>query len=50
MKIVFFSPVVIIVKKYNSVKVADYPGKLNDNCMEVRRHMPNIEKLLHQFR
>ena len=42
----FVSPVVITVKKDKSVKIALDSGKLNDSCIKIRPHMPNMEELL----
>ena len=43
------SPVVITVKNDKSVKIALDSRKLNDSCIKVRPHMPNMEKLLNQI-
>ena len=45
----FVSPVVITVKNDKSVKIALDSRKLNDSCIKVRPHMPNMEELLNQF-
>ena len=45
----FVPPVVITVKKDRSVKIALDSRKLNDNCIKIRPHMPNLEELLNQF-
>ena len=45
----FVSPVVIIVKKDKSVKIALDSRKLNDSCIKVRPHMPIMEELLNQI-
>ena len=44
----FVSPVVITVKSDKSVKKALDSRKLNDSCIKVRPHMPNMEELLNQ--
>ena len=44
----FVSPVVITVKSDKSVKIALDSRKLNDSCIKVRPHMPNMEELLNQ--
>ena len=44
----FVSPVVITVKNDKSVKIALDSRKLNDSCIKIRPHMPNIEELLNQ--
>ena len=43
------SPVVITVKNHKSVKIALDSRKLNDSCIKMRPHLPNIEKLLNQI-
>ena len=45
----FVSPVVITVKNDISVKIASDSRKLNDSCIKVRPHMPNMEELLNQI-
>ena len=45
----FVSPVVITVKSEKSVKIALDSRKLNDNCIKMRPHMPNMKELLNQF-
>ena len=45
----FVSPVVITVKSDKSVKMAPDSRKLNDSCIKVRPHMPNMEELLNQI-
>ena len=45
----FVSPVVINVKNEKSVKIALDSRKLNDSCIKVRPHMPNMEELLNQI-
>ena len=45
----FVSPVVITVKNDKSVKIALDSRKLNDSCIKVRPHMPNMEELLNQI-
>ena len=45
----FVSPVVITVKSDESVKIALDSRKLNDSCIKVRPHMPNMEELLNQI-
>ena len=45
----FVSPVVITVRSDKSVKKALDYRKLNDSCMKVRPHMPNMEELLNQI-
>ena len=42
----FVSPVVITVKSDQSVKIAVDSRKLNDSCIKIRPHMPNMEELL----
>ena len=44
----FVSPVVITVKNDKSTKIALDSRKLNDSCIKIRPHMPNMEKLLNQ--
>ena len=46
----FVSPVVITVKNNKSVKIALDSRKLNDSCIKIRPHMPNMEELLIKFR
>ena len=43
------SPVVITVKNDKSVKIALDSRKLNDSCIKIRPHMPNMEELLNQI-
>ena len=45
----FVSPVVITVKKDETVKIALDGRKLNQRCVEKRPHMPNMEELLKQI-
>ena len=45
----FVSPVVITVKSNKSVKTALDSRKLNDSCIKMRPHMPNMEELLNQI-
>ena len=45
----FVSPVVITVKNDKSVKIALDSRNLNDSCIKVRPHMPNMEELLNQI-
>ena len=45
----FVSPVVITLKNDKSVKIALDSRKLNDSCIKVRPHMPNMEELLNQI-
>ena len=45
----FVSPVVITVKSDKSVKIALDAPKLNDSCVKMRPHMPNMEELLNQI-
>ena len=45
----FVSPVVITVKNDKSVKKDLDSRKLNDSCIKVRPHMPNMEELLNQI-
>ena len=45
----FVSPVVITVKSDKSVKIALDSRKLNDSCIKMRQHMPNLEELLNQI-
>ena len=45
----FVSPVVITVKNGKSVKIALDSRKLNDSCINIRPHMPNMEELLNQI-
>ena len=45
----FASPVVITVKSDKSVKIALDSRKLNDSCIKMRPHMPNMEELLNQI-
>ena len=44
----FVSPVVITVKCDKSVKLALELQKLNDSCIKMRQHMPNMGELLNQ--
>ena len=45
----FVSPVVITIKSDKSVKIALDSRKLNDSCIKMRPHMPNMENLLNQI-
>ena len=45
----FVSPVVITVKSDKWVKIALDSRKLNDSCIKMRPHMPNMEELLNQI-
>ena len=45
----FVSLVVITVKSDKSVKIALDSQKLNDSCIKMRPHMPNMEELLNQI-
>ena len=45
----FVSPVVITIKSDKAVKVALDSRKLNDSCIKMRPHMPNMEELLNQI-
>ena len=45
----FVSPVVITVKSDKSVKIALESRKLNDSCVKMRPHMPNMEELLNRI-
>ena len=45
----FVSPVVITVKSDKSVKIALDSRNLNDSCIKMRQHMPNMEELLNQI-
>ena len=45
----FVSPVVITVKNGKSVKIALDSRKLNDSCIKIRPHMPNMEELINQI-
>ena len=45
----FVSPVVITVKNDKLVKIALDSRKLNDSCIKMRPHMPNMEELLNQI-
>ena len=45
----FVSPVVITVKSDKSVKIALDSRKLNDRCIKMRPHLPNMEELLNQI-
>ena len=45
----FVSPGVITVKNDKSVKIALDSRKLNDSCIKVRPHKPNMEELLDQI-
>ena len=45
----FVSPVVITVKNDKSVKIALDSRKLNDSCIKMRPHKPNMEELLTQI-
>ena len=45
----FVSPVVITVKNDKSIKIALDSRNLNDSCIQIRPHMPNVEELLNQI-
>ena len=45
----FVSPVVITIKSDKSVKIALDSRKLNDSCIKMRPHMPNMGDLLNQI-
>ena len=45
----FVSPVVIIVKKDKTVKIALDARKLNESCVKKKPHMPIMEELLNQI-
>ena len=45
----FVSPVVITVKSDKSVNKALDSSKLNDSCIKMRPHMPNMEELSNQI-
>ena len=45
----FPSPVVITVKKDESVQSALDSRKLNGSCIKMRPHKPNMEELLNQI-
>ena len=45
----FVSPAVITIKNDGSVKIALDSRKLNDSCIKMRPHMPNMEELLNQI-
>ena len=45
----FVSLVVITIKSDKSVKIALDSRELNDNCIKMRSHMPNMEDLLNQI-
>ena len=45
----FVSPVLITVTSDKSVKIALDSRKLNDSCIKVRPHMPNMEEPLNQL-
>ena len=45
----FVSRVVITVKNDKSVKIALDSRKLNDSCIKIQPHMPNMEELLNQI-
>ena len=45
----FVSPVVNTIKSDKSVKIALDSRKLNDSCIKMRLHMPNMEDLLNQI-
>ena len=44
----FVSPVVFTVKSDKSVKIALDSKKLNDSCITIQPHMPNMEELPNQ--
>ena len=45
----FVSPVVIKVKSDKSVKIALDSQNLNDSCVKMKPHMPNMEELMNQI-
>ena len=45
----FVSPVVITVNNDKSVEIALDSRKLNNSCIKMRPHMPNMEELLNQI-
>ena len=45
----FVSPVVITVKSENLVEISLDSRKLNDSCIKMRPHMPNMEELLNHI-
>ena len=45
----FVSPVVLTVKSDNSVKTAPDLRELNNSCIKMRPHLPNMEELLNQI-
>ena len=45
----FVSPVVITLKKDQTVKIALDARKLNNSCIKKRPHMPNMDELLNQI-
>ena len=45
----FVSTIVITVKNDISVEIALDSRKLNDSCIKVQPHMPNMEELLNQI-
>ena len=45
----FVSPVVMTVKNDKPVKIALDSRKLNDSCIKVRPHIPNMEEVLSQI-
>ena len=48
-EVCFVSLVVITVKNNKSVKIALDSWKLNDSCIKMRPHMPNMEEVLNQI-
>ena len=45
----FLSPIVIIVKSDELVKIASDSRKLKASCIKMRPHMPNVRDLLNQI-
>ena len=45
----FISPVVITVKSDKLVKIAFDSRKLNESCIKMRPHTPNMEELINQI-
>ena len=48
-EVCFVSPVVITVENDKSVKIVLDSRKLNDSCIKIRPHMPNMEELINQI-
>ena len=48
-EVCFVSAVVIAVKSDKLVKTTLDSRKLNDSCIKMRPHMPNMEELLNQI-